>query len=142
MKRLIILLFIGIPFLIEAQNENGEYKNLGPSEFYIQMQTHPNSLVLDVRLFSEYRQERIPGAVLAEKREKLVSVTDSVDKETHIFVYCEDGQRSATVSKILTQELGFTNVYNLEKGLYAWKRKGLPIDDKKLKRNIIRRIFE
>jgi rhodanese-related sulfurtransferase len=142
MKRLIVLIIVCISPCINAQDGVAEYKNLGPSEFYIQMQSHPNSLVLDVRLFSEYRQERIPGAVLAEKREKLVSVTDSVDKETHIFVYCEDGERSTTVSRILTKELGFKNVYNLEKGLYAWKRKGLPIDDKKLKRNIIRRIFE
>jgi rhodanese-related sulfurtransferase len=142
MKQLIILIFISLPLFAEAQDEQKDYKNIGATEFYIQMQSHPNSLVLDVRLFSEYRQERIPGAVLAEKREKLVAVTDSVDKETPMFVYCDDGERSETVSEILTEELGFKNVYNLEKGLYAWKRKGLPIDDKKLKRNIIRRIFK
>jgi rhodanese-related sulfurtransferase len=136
MKRLLVLIFISVSVFANGQEDETEYTNLGSTEFYIQIQSQPNALLLDVRLFSEYRQERIPGAILAEKKEKLVSVTDSIDKETPVFVYCEDGQRSATVSKILTQELGFTKVYNLSNGLYGWKRKGLPIDDERLKRNI------
>ena len=123
-------------------NSDTAFANLSPEEFYIKMNRSYNKKILDVRLFSEYRQERIPGAVLASKREELIDIVDSLDRDLPLFVYCDDGQRSTTVCKILTNEKDFRNVYNLEEGLYMWKKVGLPIDDKKIKMSLWKRIFE
>jgi len=128
---LIILVFVS--FSAYAQEKGTKYKNLDASEFYIKMESNPASVVLDVRLFSEYKEERIPGAILAEKKSKLIPLTDTINRKTPILVYCDDGERSQTVCKILTEEQGFQKVYNLENGLLEWKKRGLPVDKEEIK---------
>lgn len=134
--------FLVLSLSLSAQEEPQGYSDLSATEFYIQMEQHWDAVVLDVRLFSEYRKERIPGALLAEKKSRLIDLTDTLDKETPMFVYCEDAQRSRTVCGILTGELEFQHVYNLEGGLIEWKRHGLPVDTERIKRFQIRNLFE
>ena len=126
---------------ISAQEDQKGYTDLSPTEFYIRMEQQMDAVILDVRLFSEYRRERIPGALLAEKKSRLVELTDTLDKETPLFVYCEDAQRSRTVCGILTGELEFHHAYNLEGGLIEWKRHGLPMDTERIKRFQLRKLF-
>ena len=123
---LIILVFVS--FSAYAQEKGTKYKNLDASEFYIKMESNPASVVLDVRLFSDYKKDRIPGALIAEKKSKLIPLTDTINRKTPILVYCDDGERSQTVCEILVEEHGFHKVYNLKKGLLEWKRQGLPMD--------------
>ena len=123
---LIILVFVS--FSAYAQDKGNRIKNLDASEFYIKMESNPASVVLDVRLFSEYKEERIPGALIANEKSKLIPLTDTINRGIPIFVYCDDGERSKTVCEILTEEQGFQKVYNLKKGLREWKRLGLPMD--------------
>ena len=123
------------------ESNDASYQNLAPEEFYIEMNRAPEKMILDVRLFSEYRKERIPGAILASKREELVKIVDSLDRDMPLFVYCDDGQRSTTVCKILTREKNFMNIYNLKKGLYMWKKVGLPMDKKEIKVSLWKKLF-
>ena len=135
MKKLtsILIILVYVSFSAYAQDKGNRIKNLDASEFYIKMESNPASVVLDVRLFSEYKEERIPGAILAEKKSKLIPLTDTINRKTPILVYCDDGERSQTVCKILTEEQGFQKVYNLENGLLEWKKRGLPVDKEEIK---------
>ena len=131
--KFLLIYFLTFSFSVFAQEEANRYENLDASEFYIKMESNPASVLLDVRLFSEYKEERIPGAILAEKKSKLIPLTDTINRKTPILVYCDDGERSQTVCKILTEEQGFQKVYNLENGLLEWKKRGLPVDKEEIK---------
>jgi len=138
----IILLSLESMGQLNDKDSPQTYKSIEATEFYIKMNSSMDALVLDVRLFSEYREERIEGAVLAEKKDKLLRLTDSIDRERPVLVYCSDGDRSKTVCNILIREQNFQHVYNLKNGLRAWKRHGLPLDQEKLQPQIIRNIFK
>ncbi len=49
-----------------------------------------------------------------------------LDKEAKYIVYCKSGGRSSRAMSLM-KELGFKNVKNLEGGITAWIKKGLPI---------------
>jgi rhodanese-related sulfurtransferase len=55
-------------------------------------------------------------------------LVDTLSKDTPIFVYCYDGDRSKTACKILTRQLNFSRVYNLKKGLEMWKKMDFPVE--------------
>ena len=97
------------------------------------MQLHENHIVIDTRTYEEYRIERISGAFLAENSEELYKISDTLDFDFPVFIYCSDNIRSVTASEMLAKK-GFTRVYNLEEGLFGWKRNGLKLDTNKLKR--------
>ena len=145
MKRVVIFFLILISlegFGQRNSQKQKQYTSIKATEFYIKMNSAMDALVLDVRLFSEYREERIEGAILAEKKGKLLSLTDTIDKERPVLVYCSDGERSKTVCNILIREQNIYHVYNLKNGLQAWKRHGLPLDQEKLQPKILRKIFK
>lgn len=41
-----------------------------------------------------------------------------------VVLVCRSGNRTATVGKMLTGDMGYTQVYHLEKGLQAWTAEG------------------
>lgn len=134
MKKFFILLAIFFNILTAyAQNKKDPcYTNLDADEFYLDIHTKEVFLI-DVRLFREFRAERINGAILAANKESLISLCKKLDKTTLIYVYCDENDRSVTAANILCTELGFKNVYNLRGGLNEWTKK-YPIDKSKIKR--------
>ena len=87
-------------------------------------------ILIDVRLYREFRKERIKNAYLASNRESLNTLLEKIDKNTYILVYCVTGYRSKKASEIICKEMNFNKVYNLEGGIIQWKKKGYPIDNK------------
>lgn len=83
------------------------------------------AVALDVREREEVRSGRIPDAVnlpLGSLSRMLVSL----DRRRPIVTYCGHGERSATALSIL-ERAGFSELYNLNGGIDAWREAGYPI---------------
>lgn len=105
----------------------GKVEDLGAARFRA-LADEKKGLLLDVRTAGEVATGKLPGAShidvsdpRAQKRFALLP------RDWPIFVYCASGSRSAVAARML-QELGFAEVYNLEGGLFAWRRNGFPIE--------------
>ncbi len=130
--RFLIFSFMFIQHLSGQTDPDSMVRHLDSEEFYIQMQLHHNHIIIDTRTYDEFRIERIPGAFLAENRKELYRITDTLDLDSPVFVYCSDNIRSITASEMIVKK-GFTNVFNLKEGMIGWKRNGLTLDTKELK---------
>lgn len=93
-----------------------------------QLINHKNALVLDVREQSEFDA----GHVVNSKLIPLVKLLERIGelekyRERPIVAVCRSGQRSATACALLSKR-GFDQVYNLNGGVMAWQKAGLPLE--------------
>ena len=82
--------------------------------------------LVDVREPVEFREEHIEGAKLIPLGQ-LGKRVDEIDRDGPVVVMCRSGKRGQEAFKKL-QELGFSNVKNLDGGILAWKEKGYPVN--------------
>ncbi|WP_291856119.1 rhodanese-like domain-containing protein [Marinilabilia sp.] len=106
-------------------------ENLSAHDFFSIQDSAEQVVVLDVRPYEEYSEERIPGALYAGEKKVLMELIKNYESCIPIFVYCEYGKRSKTVM-ILLKKQGFERIYNLEAGYKDWKRRGFPVDTEKI----------
>ncbi len=83
-------------------------------------------IILDVRTPQEYNTGYIPGAKLVPLQ-YLPYIAGQLNKNQKILVYCRSGSRSMQAC-IYLSKLGFTNVYNMQGGIIAWKNAGLKLE--------------
>ena len=130
-----IILFI----LILSDTSDGQvpdslkYKSLRPAEFQLAYQKAEKPILIDVREFFEYRKSRLKDAVNIPSSGHLESASDSINKNSDLFFYCTSGFRSKRVAKFFYDK-GFLKTYSLDGGLMAWKREGMPIIRKKIRK--------
>lgn len=85
------------------------------------------ALLLDVREPDEYAQGHAPGSTLiplGQLEQRLNEITGYKNKP--VAVICRSGRRSAQAAKLLEQA-GFSTVSNVEGGMLAWEKAGLPV---------------
>ena len=85
-------------------------------------------LILDVRTPGEYRSGHVPQAINIPHNElasRLAELAGAKDRE--VVTYCERGPRAGFAESVL-QEAGFSAVRHLVGDMYAWRRRGLPIE--------------
>ncbi|WMJ82549.1 redoxin domain-containing protein [Oscillospiraceae bacterium LTW-04] len=76
-------------------------------------------VLLDVRTEQEYKEKRIPGAVLIPDYELAERAQAELpDKRQVIFVYCRSGRRSEAAAKELVA-MGYNHVYDMG-GIIDW----------------------
>jgi len=93
-------------------------------------------LLLDTRSSEEYSVSHLKGASWVGYEEFTLEQFDDLPSDTTIVLYCSVGYRSDVVGKRL-KDAGFTNVYNLWGGIFAWVNKGLPVyDEQSVTQNI------
>ncbi len=80
--------------------------------------------LFDVREPEEFGVSHIENALNLGTAEQIAAVI--VDTGAPIIVYCSVGYRSAGVAERL-QEMGFTNVLNLQHSLFEWANHGYPM---------------
>ena len=72
---------------------------------------NPGALLLDVREADEYAEGHIPGAKNV-RLQALRDVSEEIDPDTPLYVYCQSGSRSFKAATVL-RGVGFTNVTDL-----------------------------
>lgn len=135
MKKITILFLFSCLVHINLYSQNYNYKNLSTKDFYIKLNSEIDILLLDTRIYKDYQKERINKALYAGSKNELIKIVKTLNKKYPIFVYCDHGDRSITVCKILHDEYNFSNIYNLEKGIIDWLKQDYPIDKTKIKRH-------
>jgi rhodanese-related sulfurtransferase len=85
------------------------------------------ALLLDVREENEYAEEHAPGSTLiplGQLPQRLQEIEGYKNKQ--VAVICRSGSRSAKALKVLEQA-GFSTAVNVEGGMIAWQKAGLPV---------------
>ncbi len=83
-------------------------------------------VVLDARTPEEYGVSHLAGALRIEPYKPLLRPLRGVPKDTAIVVYSSAGYRGARVASWLVGQ-GYTNVTNLEGGIFRWADEGRPV---------------
>tara|TARA_R110000868_G_scaffold410693_8_gene699929 strand:- start:13173 stop:13583 length:411 start_codon:yes stop_codon:yes gene_type:complete len=107
-----------------AKPTTSEYVNISASDFNTTF-TSPdsNTVILDVRTVREYEAGAIPNSVQLDfMSPDFKDEVSKLDPDKTYVVYCQSGRRSSAASKIMTQELGFKDVKNLEGGYSVWSK--------------------
>lgn len=91
--------------------------DLNYKEIEKMMKEDKNIKLIDVRSLQEYKEEHLKGAINISVYEMQNKVENIVkDKNSIIIVYCKSGKRSMK-AKLILENLGYKNVYNMEGGL-------------------------
>jgi len=113
---------------VRPWEENKKVSHLiSPEEFKKKLDSGKYVLV-DIRTPEEFKEGHIPGAKLnldfyaPDFKDKV----SKLDKNKKYLYYCHSGHRSGQASK-LAKEFGFTEAYELDGGINAWKEAGYKI---------------
>ncbi len=88
------------------------------------LRSQPQPFLLDVRQPEEFRDGHIPGAKLIPLGE-LSRRLGELPRDCEIICVCRSGNRSHSATRHLTSA-GY-NAVNLQGGMNAWARHGLPV---------------
>jgi thioredoxin len=121
----ILFLIISVALISCNQKKDDSFKEIAPKDFAEKIKTTENPQILDVRTPEEFESEHIDNATNVNwNGDNFAEKVASYDKTKPVFVYCLSGGRSKKAAAKLN-ELGFTNVYELEGGIMKWNAEGL-----------------
>jgi rhodanese-related sulfurtransferase len=89
--------------------------------------------MIDVREYFEYKKSRLKDALNIPSMGNLDIAVDTIDKSHDLFFYCTSGFRSKRVAKFFSEK-GFLRVYSLDGGIVAWRKAGMEVEKKRLRR--------
>ena len=97
-----------------------KYQDLNAIEFQKQISQDKNAMLLDVRTSDEFSSGHIAGAENFDISDASFSRKLALlDKNKSYYVYCRSGGRSGQACSVMA-DLGFTKVYNLNRGVLGW----------------------
>ena len=103
-------------------------QRLSPPDFATKLEALPNEQLIDVRTPDEYQTGHLPHSTLINfKGDGFREEMAQLDKKRPVMVYCAAGGRS-TATAALLEELGFTEVYELEGGITRWQEAGKEVE--------------
>ena len=108
----------------QVQTGSGSYTNLKPSELKTMLDSKDFFLV-DTHIPPEGRLPETDLRVPFDQVDQQIAKFPS-DKNAKIVLTCRSGRMSSEASQTLVG-LGYTNVYNLDGGMVAWKQAGYEI---------------
>jgi len=89
--------------------------------------------MIDVREFFEYKTSRLKNAINIPSSCDLDCAADTIARNDDLFFYCTSGFRSKRVAKFFSGK-GFAKIYSLDGGIMAWRKAGLPVEKKRIKK--------
>ena len=122
----LVLLLMSDLSLAAQVADSLKYISLEPYEFHLQYLKTDSSILIDVREPFEFRGNRIRGSVNFPASGNLDKVADTLNKATSLFLYCTTGFRSSNAA-VKLYDKGFRKLYNLEGGIVAWRKEGMPV---------------
>ncbi|MBR3255909.1 MAG: rhodanese-like domain-containing protein [Clostridia bacterium] len=97
--------------------ENREKKEYDITMEQLKVMQLEGATVIDIRSTQEFKEGHINGAIVIPEYEIYRTIARIIpNKDSRIIVYCDTGLRSISALKIL-KRMGYTNVYNLYKGM-------------------------
>jgi thioredoxin 1 len=120
---LIFILTIGVSAQILEQVDAVQFKELvKPGE----------GVILDVRTPQEYSRGHIEGSTLINISDReFISKINLLQKDKPVYLYCLTGSRSSAAARYMAK-MGFKELYNLQRGIMDWNRKGFPVVQSKV----------
>jgi len=103
------------------------YKELTAVQSAQLLQQEPSVNLIDVRTAAEFKAGHIPGAKLFPVQQFAANI-DKLEalKNQPVLLYCASGNRSTVAAKMLI-DAGFTNIYNMRRGIADWRGSQLPV---------------
>lgn len=89
-------------------------------------QAKNNIKLIDVRTDAEVARGKIPGATHIQLN-LLPGKVEELDPNVTTVIYCQSGGRSAQACGFLATK-GFQDLHNLQGGILAWIRAGMPTE--------------
>jgi rhodanese-related sulfurtransferase len=104
------------------------YVTVDVQETFKQLNANDKAQIVDVRETSEWATTGVPpGAVLIPLGQLEQRASKELAKDGPVYVICNSGNRSRTGASTLIK-LGYAEVFNVEGGIQAWLRAGLPVE--------------
>jgi len=141
LRLLIIAVFLSLALFFGIKEP--PYSNIENDQ--LQTMLENNVPIYDVRRPEEWYQTGvIEGSQLltfvdanGRVQENFLSrFTADVGKNDPVILICRTGSRTSTLARHLVEELGYTNVFNVDDGITRWLRENRPVQ------NIIKPTFE
>jgi molybdopterin/thiamine biosynthesis adenylyltransferase/rhodanese-related sulfurtransferase len=95
----------------------------------VREQVSNGAVVIDVREAEEWSTGHIPGAKHVPKSYLESRIEGAApDRDQHVILYCQSGNRSAWAARTLIDDLGYSNVESMTGGITLWKDRGYEVD--------------
>ncbi|HEX5192947.1 MAG TPA: molybdopterin-synthase adenylyltransferase MoeB [Solirubrobacteraceae bacterium] len=95
----------------------------------VRAQLGNGAIVIDVREAEEWSTGHIPGAKHVPKSYLESRIEGSApDRDQHVILYCQSGNRSAWAARTLIDDLGYVNVESMTGGITLWKDRGYEVE--------------
>jgi rhodanese-related sulfurtransferase len=132
-KSYITIVFLLLCNILPGQVPDSlKYISLDPREFQEAYTKDDSALLIDVREFFEYKKSRLKNSLNLPSSGNLELAADTLNKGSHLFLYCTSGFRSKRVAKLFYDK-GFLRLYSLDGGINEWKKEKMPVDKKRLR---------
>lgn len=132
MHRLVFILLLALGIALPVQ---AEVKNIDNQELKALLEE--GVPIIDIRRPEEWKQTGVvKGSHLNtffDKRGRydvdawLARLAPVAGKDDPFILICRTGNRTGTVSRFLDRKLGYKKVYNVQRGITDWIRKGNPV---------------
>ena len=133
-RRLLRLAAVGLLLTLLSACSEPPYGNVNNAE--LQMMLQQNIPIYDVRRPEEWRQT---GVIAGSKLLTFVDAsgrlqpdfverfTTAIDKNDPVILICRTGNRTSTLARLLVEQLGYTQVFNVRDGITRWISDDRPV---------------
>jgi sulfur-carrier protein adenylyltransferase/sulfurtransferase len=95
----------------------------------VREQVSNGAVVIDVRETEEWSTGHIPGAKHVPKSFLESRIEGAApERDQHVILYCQSGNRSAWAARTLIDDLGYSNVESMTGGITLWKDRGYEVE--------------